>query len=79
MKKVVKNVEIVEQVNVKKMKVKHPEYGYVIFSSPTSRQEEILLEYQKMKIKLEKLNKLKTEYPNDFTLGYKIRNILNEK
>lgn len=59
------------------MKVKHPKYGHVIFSSPTDRQKDILQEYNKITKQLEELRELTREYPNDFTFGTKVRKILN--
>jgi len=57
-------------------KVNHPEFGYVIFTEPTSRQEQILEDYIKLRKQINDLNKLKTIYPNDFEFGQKVRRIL---
>ncbi len=38
-----------------KVTVSHPEYGHVVFSSPTPRQKEILNEYQKSRDDLEEV------------------------
>jgi hypothetical protein len=35
----------------KEIKIPHPEYGHVIFTEPTSRQEDILKDYIKLKTK----------------------------
>lgn len=54
-----------------KLKVKHPEYGHVIFTEPTLRQEEILNIYNKIQA-------LKDKYPNNLEFGAKVREILNK-
>lgn len=35
----------------KEIKIPHPEYGHVIFTEPTTRQEDILKDYVKLKTK----------------------------
>jgi hypothetical protein len=36
-----------------KIKVPHPDHGWVIFTNPTHRQKEILEEYKKLKKQVE--------------------------
>lgn len=58
------------QDGVKETKVDHPEYGHVVFTGMTGRQEEILDFYQK-------IMEAKKGIPNDKEFGGVIRALLD--